>query len=200
VLDAAILWLVCRRRLAARTGAGIRPSDLQQADIDSGTPAGEHSRRHPEQQNARRITAGAIARAIDWRLLLLFAGLFVVVGAASRAGIDRQLFELLAPIGLRTTGGLAATTALLSNVVSNVPAVMLFTAVIPRLPDPHRAWLTLAMASTLAGNLTILGSIANLIVVEGALRRGVVVSFWDYAKVGIPLTAATLMAGIWWLS
>jgi len=101
---------------------------------------------------------------------------------------------------LRTTAGLTVTTALLSNVVSNVPAVMLFTGVVPRLPDPHRAWLTLAMASTLAGNLTILGSIANLIVVEGALRRGVVVSFWDYAKVGIPLTAATLMAGIWWLS
>ena len=77
---------------------------------------------------------------------------------------------------------------------------MLFTHLVPTLPDPHRAWLVLAMSSTLAGNLTILGSIANLIVVEGARRRSVAIGFWDYAKVGIPLTASTLALGVWWLS
>ncbi len=147
----------------------------------------------------RRVSPRKIYAAIDWDLLMLFAGLFVVVGAAERAGIDRRLFNLLAPFGLRTIAGLSATAAILSNAVSNVPAVMLFTRFIPNLPDPRRAWLALAMSSTLAGNLTILGSIANLIVVEGAKRRGVRIGFWDYATVGIPVTIVTLAAGIWWL-
>ncbi len=100
---------------------------------------------------------------------MLFAGLFVVVGAAERAGIDRRLFSLLAPLGLHTVAGLSATAAILANAVSNVPAVMLFTRIVPQLPDPSRAWLVLAMSSTLAGNLTILGSTKlNLIVVKYA--------------------------------
>src|SRR5205085_2052208 len=140
-----------------------------------------------------------VARAIDWRLLALFVGLFVVVGAAERAGIDRRLFAALAPLGIRTVAGLSATSAALSNVVSNVPAVMLFAPIVPHLPDPPRAWLALAMSSTLAGNLTILGSIANLIVVEVARREGVHISFWDYARVGIPVTVLTLAAGVSWL-
>jgi len=74
----------------------------------------------------------------------------------------------------------------------------LFVRLVPRLPDPQRAWLTLA--STLAGNLTILGSITNLIVIEGAKRRGVTVSFGEYARVGIPVTFATIAFGVWWLS
>jgi Na+/H+ antiporter NhaD/arsenite permease-like protein len=148
----------------------------------------------------RRVSPKKVYASIDWDLLMLFAGLFVVVGAAERVGIDRRLFALLAPLGLRTIGGLTATAAILSNAVSNVPAVMLFTKLVPQLPDPHRAWLTLAMASTLAGNLTVLGSIANLIVVEGARRRGYTVTFWEYAKVGVPITVATLAVGVWWLS
>jgi Na+/H+ antiporter NhaD/arsenite permease-like protein len=78
--------------------------------------------------------------------------------------------------------------------------VMLFTPVVPQLPDPPRAWLALAMSSTLAGNLTILGSIANLIVVESARRRGVTVSAGAYARAGVPITAATIAFGVWWLS
>jgi Na+/H+ antiporter NhaD/arsenite permease-like protein len=147
----------------------------------------------------RRVSPKKIYAAIDWDLLMLFAGLFVVIGAAERAGIDRRLFAVLAPLGLHTVAGLSATAAILSNAVSNVPAVMLFTRLVPNLPDPRTAWLALAMSSTLAGNLTILGSIANLIVVEGARRRGVTIGFWDYAKVGLPITIATLAVGIWWL-
>jgi Na+/H+ antiporter NhaD/arsenite permease-like protein len=89
---------------------------------------------------------------------------------------------------------------LLSNMTSNVPAVMLLSRMIPHLPDPREAWLTLAMASTLAGNLTILGSIANLIVVEGARRRGIRISFLEYLRVGLPVTLLTLAFGIWWLA
>jgi Na+/H+ antiporter NhaD/arsenite permease-like protein len=138
--------------------------------------------------------------AIDWDLLMLFIGLFVVVSAGERAGFDRRLFDLLRPLGVATVGGLSATAAILSNVISNVPAVMLFTKIVPRLADPTRAWLALAMSSTLAGNLTILGSIANLIVIEGARRRGHVVTFWEYARVGMPLSLITIVIGVWWLS
>jgi len=67
------------------------------------------------------------------------------------------------------------------------------------LPDHARAWLTIAMASTLAGNFTMLGSIANLIVVQKAAARGVVISFWDYFRVGAPLTLMTLVMGTLWL-
>jgi len=177
-LDILIIWLIFRTQLveqpADRTSiaAAVRPG---------------------------RVTFTAVARTIDWRLLVLFAGLFVVIGAVEHAGIDRRLFVLLQPLGLDTLAGLSATAAVLSNTISNVPAVMLFTRVVPRLSDPHTAWLALAMASTLAGNLTILGSIANLIVVEGANRRGVHVRFGDYVRVGAPVTLATMAFGVWWL-
>ncbi|HSD65864.1 MAG TPA: anion transporter, partial [Vicinamibacteria bacterium] len=85
--------------------------------------------------------------------------------------------------------------ALLSNLVSNVPAVMLFAPLVPQFPDPHKSWLVLAMSSTLAGNLTLVGSIANLIVAEGA-RRTAPLSFGEYAKVGVPVTLLTLAAGV----
>lgn len=148
----------------------------------------------------RRVHPRKVYTAIDWDLLMLFVGLFVIVGAGERAGYDRRLFEWLAPLGLTTTAGLSATAAVVGNAISNVPAVMLLARVVPQLPDPPASWLTLAMSSTLAGNLTILGSIANLIVVEGARRRGVTVTFWQYARLGVPLTIVTLAFGVWWLS
>jgi Na+/H+ antiporter NhaD/arsenite permease-like protein len=102
----------------------------------------------------------------------------------------------LEPLGIGTTVGLAAVTAILSNAISNVPAVMLLMHVVPGFADPGKAWLTLAMASTLAGNLTLVGSIANLIVVQSARREGVVVSFRDYLRVGIPVTLVTMTIGV----
>jgi Na+/H+ antiporter NhaD/arsenite permease-like protein len=148
----------------------------------------------------RRVRPQKIYTAIDWDLLVLFVGLFVIVAAGERAGFDHRIFEWLAPLGIATIAGLSATAALVSNAISNVPAVMLFTRVVPRLPDPTESWLALAMSSTLAGNLTIIGSIANLIVVEGARRRGVPIGFVEYARVGVPLTIATVAFGVWWLS
>jgi Na+/H+ antiporter NhaD/arsenite permease-like protein len=94
---------------------------------------------------------------------------------------------------------MAVFAAVLSNLVSNVPAVLVFKGFIAQLPDPVHAWLTLAMASTVAGNLTVLGSVANLIVIERA-RREVKITFWEYAKTGVPLTVLTLAAGIWLLN
>ncbi len=96
---------------------------------------------------------------------------------------------------------LSLISAGLSNLVSNVPAVLLIEPVLQAMPQPNRetAWLALAMSSTLAGNLTVLGSVANLIVVENARRDGVTVSFREYCKVGLPLTILTLGLGIAWL-
>ena len=148
----------------------------------------------------RRVDPRTVYAAIDWDLLMLFVGLFVVVGAADRAGLGAWMLTTLRPIGVETVAGLSLAVAVLSNLVSNVPAVMVMTSVVPELPDPERSWLVLAMASTLAGNVTILGSIANLIVIEGAKRRGVVVTFYEYARYGLPITLLTMAFGVWWLS
>jgi Na+/H+ antiporter NhaD/arsenite permease-like protein len=83
----------------------------------------------------------------------------------------------------------------ISNLVSNVPAVLVFKPIVSALPDAQKAWLTLAMSSTLVGNLTLLGSIANLIVVERA-RHEVKISFWEYLKVGVPLTIVSIGLGV----
>ena len=90
-------------------------------------------------------------------------------------------------------------TAILSNLVSNVPAVMLLRALVVNFPDPHAGWLALAMASTLAGNLTITGSIANIIVVERAAADGAPIGFSEYFRIGLPVTLATLAFGTAWL-
>ena len=142
-----------------------------------------------------------IFRQIDWSLLMMFAGLFIVVHAfqmhvVQRWGIESWTWFLNHPIDL-----LSVVSAALSNLVSNVPAVLLFEPVMKSMPaaSQETAWLALAMSSTLAGNLTVLGSVANLIVVENARREGVLVSFWEYCKVGVPLTLLTLCLGVAWL-
>jgi Na+/H+ antiporter NhaD/arsenite permease-like protein len=96
---------------------------------------------------------------------------------------------------------LSLVSAVLSNLVSNVPAVLLFKPIIPVMSAPAQgsAWLALAMSSTLAGNLTVMGSVANLIVVENARQEGVTISFWEYCQAGIPITMVTLALGVVWL-
>lgn len=99
-----------------------------------------------------------------------------------------------------TIGAVRASDALhFIHLVSNVPAVMLLKSLVTRFSNPHRVWLTLAMASTLAGNLTITGSVANIIVVERA-RKEVAITFSDYFRIGLPVTLLTLVAGRLWLS
>ena len=88
---------------------------------------------------------------------------------------------------------------MLSNVVSNVPAALLLKSFVPNLQDPQRAWLVVAMAATLAGNFTLVGSVANLIVAQRAKARGVEFNFWTYFKVGAPLTVLTIAFGLFWL-
>ena len=95
---------------------------------------------------------------------------------------------------------LSLVTAALANVVSNVPAVLVLRPFVDQLPNRDTAWLVVATASTLAGNFTILGSIANLIVVQKAAARGVSISFWEHFRVGAPLTVSTVVVGTLWLS
>ncbi len=136
---------------------------------------------------------------VDWSLLVLFLGLFLVVGGAEQAGITGQLLRVAERLNLNNSLVFTTMVALLSNIVSNVPAVMLLKGLIPRFQDPHTMWLMLAMSSTLAGNLTITGSVANIIVVEKA-RTETHISFLDYMKTGVPVTIATLAVGLLWLS
>jgi Na+/H+ antiporter NhaD/arsenite permease-like protein len=136
---------------------------------------------------------------VDWGLLVFFVGLFLIVGGAENSGLTRHLFEIAERSNLQNAGVFTAVTAVLSNLVSNVPAVMLLKTLVPGFRDPHTGWLVLAMASTLAGNLTITGSVANLIVVERA-HGEVHIGFWDYSRVGIPVTLVTLAVGWAWLA
>jgi Na+/H+ antiporter NhaD/arsenite permease-like protein len=128
-----------------------------------------------------------------------FIGLFIIIGGAERAGLTATLLRPIEECNLHRIPIFVSVTALLSNIVSNVPAVMLLRTVASGFPDPHAGWLALAMSSTLAGNLTITGSVANIIVVEGAAAEGVHVGFHDYFRIGLPVTVSTLLFGSVWL-
>jgi Na+/H+ antiporter NhaD/arsenite permease-like protein len=146
----------------------------------------------------RRVKPERIYAEIDWGLLVMFIGLFIVIAGIEKTPLPGGLFAFASHYHLERTAPMAIFSAVLSNLVSNVPAVLVFKSMVARLPDPTHAWLTLAMSSTLAGNLTVLGSVANLIVIERA-RREVHIGFWEYAKAGVPLTVLTLAVGIWML-
>lgn len=146
----------------------------------------------------RRLKPERIYREIDWSLLVLFIGLFIVVAGVEKTSLPGDLFRASQRFHLERTWVLSAFAALLSNVVSNVPAVLVFKPFVAHMSDPQKTWLTLAMATTLAGNLTVLGSVANLIVVQKA-QPEVTISFWEYCKVGAPLTVLTIAVGVLWL-
>jgi len=147
-----------------------------------------------------RVRPEKVYDSVDWPLLVMFAGLFVVVHAfevhvVRTWGLERWDALLNSPVVL-----VSGLSVLMSNLVSNVPAVLLFKPLMEVMPQKETAWLALAMSSTLAGNLTVLGSIANLIVVENARRAGTELGFWEYLKVGVPLTILTTLVGVAWLA
>jgi Na+/H+ antiporter NhaD/arsenite permease-like protein len=144
----------------------------------------------------RAVKPEKVYAQVDWTLLLMFAGLFVVVAGLERTVLTPDAVAAVTRWHLERAGPLAAVTAVLSNLVSNVPAVLVLKPFVARLADPARAWLIVAMASTLAGNLTILGSVANLIVVQRARAAGVRIGFWAYFRAGAPLTVLTIVAGV----
>ena len=140
----------------------------------------------------RRVRPERIYADIDWTMLLMFGGLFVVVRGLEATGLQEAALRTLGPDRLGHPLVLAGVTVALSNVVSTVPAVLLFRPLVPHLGPPKAVGLLLASTSTLAGNLTLLASVANLIVVEQARHRGVHVGWRDYLKVGLPVTVLTL--------
>lgn len=148
---------------------------------------------------SRRLHSQKMLGLVDWQLLVLFIGLFIVNHALEKTGLTQQAVSQLAGAGidLHQPGPLFAASFLLSNVVSNVPAVMLLLPVATH----ELAGPLLALASTLAGNLLIVGSIANIIVVDVAARRGIRIDWKRHAATGIPVTVATLAiawAWLWW--
>lgn len=148
---------------------------------------------------SRRMHPEQVFAEFDWSLLVFFSGLFIVTGSLEANGITAELGKLTNYLGQMNALNLSAITSILSNIVSNVPAVLLLRPVIAAVANPEPAWLTLAAASTLAGNLTLLGSVANLIVAEIASRWRVTLSFWEYTKAGIIITTISLVINVIWL-
>jgi Na+/H+ antiporter NhaD/arsenite permease-like protein len=147
----------------------------------------------------RRVKPEKVYREIDWSLLVMFIGLFIVIAGIEKTSLPGDLFVAAGRFHLERVWPMSIFTALLSNLFSNVPAVLIFKTFVPHLADPVRAWLTLAMSSTLAGNLTLLGSVANLIVAQHA-RGQAEITFREHARTGIPLTIVTIAVGVWMLN
>jgi Na+/H+ antiporter NhaD/arsenite permease-like protein len=148
---------------------------------------------------SRKLHSYRMLGLVDWQLLVLFIGLFIVNHALAKSGLPQDVIGDLASAGidLAHPGPLFAVTFALSNVVSNVPAVMLLLpAATHEIAGP-----VLALSSTLAGNLLVVGSIANIIVINAAQRRNIRIGWKQHARVGVPVTFATtaLAAGYLWL-
>jgi len=143
----------------------------------------------------RRVKPEKIYHEIDFSLLVLFTGLFIVIAGIEKTPLPSHALDFVSVYGLDRPSVLSAVAAVLSNLASNVPAVLLFKPIVPHLAHPDRAWLILAMASTLAGNLTVLGSVANIIVIQKS-RRHVHISFWEYFRAGLPLTVVSIAIGV----
>lgn len=140
----------------------------------------------------RRLKPNKVYAGIDYNLLVIFIGLFVVIGGVEQSGLFALFLGKITAINFQA---FTLLTVVLSNIVSNVPAVMLLQYIIPA---AHSSlwWSNMAIFSTLAGNLTITGSIANLIVVELAKKNGIKIGFMDYLRIGFPITVILVLIGM----
>jgi len=148
----------------------------------------------------RRVKPAKVLGRVDGSLLLFFSALFIVTRAVETTGGFQALLAWARPLLDQNLALFSVVSAVLSNLISNVPAVMVLKPLIPGLADPHQAWLALAAATTLAGNLTLFGSVANLIVAESARRYGVKLGFGEYLKVGLPLAVGSIALTAAWLT
>ena len=148
---------------------------------------------------SRRLATRTMLGVVDWHLLVLFGGLFVVTDALSSTGLPDRAMTWLIASGL-DAGSLAVLTPLTllgANTIGNVPLVVLLLAVFPTLSEG--AYYALAVLSTLAGNLLVVGSLANIIAVERARDAGVFLSFAEHARCGVPITLLSLLLALAWL-
>jgi Na+/H+ antiporter NhaD/arsenite permease-like protein len=143
-----------------------------------------------------RTGARDVFARVDWTLLAFFGGLFVVVSGLAHAGVLKDVFDFVAPVIARGDwiGDVAfiAFIVIAGNIVSNVPLVLVAVAWIPHMPEPTWGYIMLAVASTLAGTLTLFGSVANIIVMETAGPRGEI-SFWRFLRYGSVITLVNLV-------
>jgi Na+/H+ antiporter NhaD/arsenite permease-like protein len=137
------------------------------------------------------------AKRVNWNVLIFFIGLFILMGGIVESGLLNQVASVFPGFGEGGTPsviGVAAFSAVLSNLVSNVPAVMLIANMIPE--GDMMLWFALAASSTLAGNTTLIGSAANVIVAERSEEEGITFSFWKFAMIGVPVTLLTLFVAV----
>lgn len=148
---------------------------------------------------SRQMRTRDMLELVDWHLLTLFCGLFIVIGGLEKTGLPAAFIQELGAAGVNIHNHylLAGVSAALSNVVSNVPAVMLLVKFLS--PGQASEWYVLAMASTFAGNLLTIGSIANLIVIEQARQYGLRIGFREHARVGVPVTLLSLGILLAWI-
>jgi len=146
---------------------------------------------------SRRMASREMLQLVDWQLLVLFSGLFIVNHAMQQCGNLDQIVGHLQAAGIDPAepASLFACSVILSNIVSNVPATMLL---LPSAWHPL-AGAILALSSTLAGNLLIVGSLANIIVVDQASRLGMTITWREHARIGVPVTLLTLLIAAGWL-
>lgn len=147
---------------------------------------------------SRKMESKEILGLIDWNLIALFCSLFVVIQGMEDAGLPVLIIDKMEKAGIELANifNMTGISVILSNIVSNVPASMLLIGFLPKTnPDP---WYLLAASSTFAGNLVLIGSIANLIVVEQAARSGIKISFREHARTGIPSTILSIAVLLIW--
>jgi len=147
----------------------------------------------------RRVQPHLVFAEFDWGILVFFSGLFIVSGSLEANGITQAIFRSIHLSSDPNIWYFTSISVALSNLVSNVPAVLLLKSVIPGFSNPKAGWLVLAASSTLAGNLTLLGSVANLIVAEIASRWRVDLNFWEYTRAGFIITLFSLLCGTLWM-
>lgn len=213
VVNTLLLWWMYRRQLPGRLAAAAEPAvmDRKRAIVAGAVTvaviAGFFAGLHLGYCALTGVAALLLAERtdprdvfarVDWTLLLFFASLFVVVAGFASTGVVDAAWDAIAPaMRLDDPAGVATFVALVtvgSNLVSNVPLVMLANPHVPALGGGDAAWVLLAFASTVAGNLTLVGSVANIIVAEGA-KDHYTLGFREYLRFGVPSTILVLLVG-----
>ena len=213
-----IIWLMSRKHLQLRQPAPnesrqeIYPFNRVHTDQRDGhsrdgyrpvflaAAQGNHrAGRGGDSSGQHQISHRRFAELVDWPILVLFMGLFVVTGAFQSTGCGDQAVQWLAQGGfnLNAPGNLTLTTAAISNLISNSATVMLLLNVAD-LAQPVTAYV-LALANSFGGNLIVIGSVASIIVVQQARAMGIKISFWDFARLGIPVTVAAVAGLLGWV-